>query len=203
MLLVGSSVVVRSSVVGSSVGVGSSAAMDGILRGAPGMVPVTRGPTSSMSEAPPALGPPTLSRGGGSQYWVDHADMASVDSLFLEDSTKAQIEALFGLLDSNKDGVITLEDFVAVHPQSLERQAEAKWEVLRSEFDFDGNSVVEAHEFINGLKRMALKLPLDAQCFAQVPSSHRECLLRLNQSTNNVIQNLCRDLHAARRVEPA
>ena len=121
------------------------------------MVPVTRGPTSSMSEAPPALGPPTLSRGGGSQYWVDHADMASVDSLFLEDSTKAQIEALFGLLDSNKDGVITLEDFVAVHPQSLERQAEAKWEVLRSEFDFDGNSVVEAHEFINGLKRMALK----------------------------------------------
>ena len=170
--------------------------MDGILRGAPGMVPVTRGPTSSMSEAPPALGPPTLSRGGGSQYWVEHADMASVDSLFLEDSTKAQIEALFGLLDSNKDGVITLEDFVAVHPQSLERQAEAKWEVLRSEFDFDGNSVVEAHEFINGLKRMALKLPLDAQCFAQVPSSHRECLLRLNQSTNNVIQNLCRDLHA-------
>ena len=88
-LLVGSSVVVRSSVV-----VGSTA-MDGILRGAPGMVPVTRGPTSSMSEAPPALGPPTLSRGGGSQYWVDHADMASVDSLFLEDSTKAQIEALF------------------------------------------------------------------------------------------------------------
>ena len=40
--------------------------------------------------------------------------------------------------------MITLEDFVAVHPQSLERQAEAKWEVLRNEFDFDGNSVVEA-----------------------------------------------------------
>ena len=91
--------------------------------------------------------------------------------------------------------MLTVEDFVQVHPQSLERQAEMKWEVLRSEFDFDGNGIVEAHEFINGLKRMALKLPLDASCFAQVPSSHRECLLRLNQSTNNVIQNLCRELH--------
>ena len=51
---------------------------------------------------------------------------------------RAHPEAVFDLFDSNKDGVITLEDFVAVHPQSLERQAEAKWEVLRSEFDFDG-----------------------------------------------------------------
>ena len=57
-----------------------------------------------------------------------------------------------------------------------EAEAEAKWEVLRSEFDFDGNSVVEAHEFINGLKRMALKLPLDAQCFAQVQSAIAEGL---------------------------
>ena len=66
----------------------------------------------------------------------------------------------------------------------------------RTEFDFDHNGIVDPNEFVNGLKRTALKAPLDATCFASVPTSHRECLLWLNASTNNTILNICNDIYS-------
>ena len=44
---------------------------------------------------------------------------------------------------------------------------------------------------------MALKAPLDATCFASVPSSHRECLLWLNASTNNTILQVCKEIYSS------
>ena len=67
----------------------------------------------------------------------------------------------------------------------------------RTEFDFDNNGIVDPNEFVNGLKRMALKAPLDATCFASVPSSHRECLLWLNASTNNTILQVCKEIYSS------
>ena len=67
----------------------------------------------------------------------------------------------------------------------------------RTEFDFDNNGIVDPNEFVNGLKRMALKAPLDATFFASVPSSHRECLLWLNASTNNTILQVCKEIYSS------
>ena len=51
-----------------------------------------------------------------------------------------------------------------------------------------GDHHVEPGEFIEGLKRMALDGPLDEECFPSLPTSHHECVQRLNQSANRKIQ---------------
>lgn len=56
------------------------------------------------------------------------------------------------------------------------------------------NNVVDADEFVNGVKRHALKSPLDPHCFPSIPTSHKDCLLWLNASANNTIQQVCKGL---------
>jgi hypothetical protein len=135
-----------------------------------------------------------LSPPRASTYWSDNPEMQSINGLFLEEGTKLQIEGLYKLLDVNGDGDLTADDFMIAMP-SASREALTKWEHLRAEFDFDGSGKVDVEEFINGLKRLALQVPLDSTCFPSVPKSHRECLLWLNLSLNNAIMNLCKMLH--------
>ena len=163
-----------------------------------------------LTEPPSPTTSPTMLKHQSSRYWNENPEASSVDSLYLEEKTKAAIGELYNLIDTNGDGELTIEDFQKP-TSAMSRDAIVKWELLcarpgptalhtsvtcsfatarlhrRTEFDFDNNGIVDPNEFVNGLKRMALKAPLDATCFASVPSSHRECLLWLNASTNNTI----------------
>ena len=139
------------------------------------------------------LSPPRLTA-KASGYWSSNPESNTVDSLPLEDETKRQIETLFQLLDTNGDGRITVEDFAAPDGD-ISREQRAKWELLRSEFDFDGNGMVDPTEFINGLKRTALNAPIDPACFAGVPANNRQCLAWLTASTNNSLQQAVKGMY--------
>ena len=139
------------------------------------------------------ISPPRLTA-KASGYWSSHPESNTLDRLPLEDETKRQIETLFQLLDTNGDGRITVEDF-ATPDGEITREQRAKWEMLRSEFDFDHNGMVDPTEFINGLKRTALNAPIDPACFAGVPANNRQCLAWLTASTNNSLQQAVKAMY--------
>jgi hypothetical protein len=93
----------------------------------------------------------------------------------------------------------------------MQREVLRKWEALRMEMDFNGDGCVSAEEFINGMKRTAMKLAPGAECFTAVdqpialadgtaaqailkPASHHDMLMLLNESINNAVKNLCKEL---------
>jgi WD40 repeat protein len=137
---------------------------------------------------------------GPDPLWTSHPQLSVLSGLSLDNKSKQQIQRLWALLDVNGDGKLTSEDWIA-SPGGT-----GKWEMLRASFDFTGDNVVDVREFVEGLKIMALKSPLDPGCFAGVPSDHHECVKLLNRSANRQIQNLCKDLFEAtqpsRRLAP-
>jgi len=145
---------------------------------------------------PPPMSPPAMKK-SESTYWQEQSHSA-IDTMYLEAETKQQIEQLYQLLDANQDGQVSIEDF-ALPSGEIPRERQAQWEMLRDEFDFDRNGVVDADEFVNGVKRQALKSPLDPGCFPSIPTSHKDCLLWLNASVNNTIQQLCKALYETMR----
>ena len=223
-----------------------------------------RGPSVDMGAVPPL----------NLDYWDLHPHMGFAGVVMLEDDTKMQLEALFGMIDRDHSGIITHDDFVfvtnmeqvhglqrhsshetvtrppltslltaarrtpptaprtrvrrapttahaALLPTSqvdqaattalMQREVLRKWEALRQEMDFNGDGCVSAEEFINGMKRTAMKLAPGAECFTAVdqpialadgtaaqailkPASHHDMLMLLNESINNAVKNLCKEL---------
>ena len=93
----------------------------------------------------------------------------------------------------------------------MQREVLRKWEALRQEMDFNGDGCVSAEEFINGMKRTAMKLAPGTECFTAVdqpialadgtaaqailkPASHHDMLMLLNESINNAVKNLCKEI---------
>ena len=130
-----------------------------------------------LTEPPsPTMTSPTMLKHQSSRYWNENPEASSVDSLYLEEKTKAAIGELYNLIDTNGDGELTIEDFQKP-TSAMSRDAIVKWELLcarpgptalhtsvtcsfatarlhrRTEFDFDNNGIVDPNEFVNGLKR--------------------------------------------------
>ena len=76
----------------------------------------------------------------------------------------------------------------------LQREILLKWDEIRGEFDFDNNACITPTEFVHGMKRAALRFPIDAQIAARgrPDSSHLEYLTLLTESVNHTIKNLCK-----------
>ena len=64
-----------------------------------------------------------------SRYWNENPEASSVDSLYLEEKTKAAIGELYNLIDTNGDGKLTIEDFQKP-TSAMSRDAIVKWELL-------------------------------------------------------------------------
>jgi len=109
--------------------------------------------------------------------------------IYLFPETTKQMEQLWSILDANKDGVLSAEDWLFTPGGS------SKWDTLRKNFDLDGSGGVEPAEFMSGLKTLALKEPLEAHCFHPAPTNHVEMMKCVNESTNRQIQNLCKTLY--------
>ena len=148
--------------------------------------------------------------GGDGQGWWEGHPLAGIAAVVqLHDDTKFQLEVLFGILDRDGSGMLTQEDFLTAMPEkSAEKSATAvaeealmqrdiliKWDALCSEFDFTSDRKISPTEFVHGMKRQALRLPLDPACARGGPdASHLTLLTLLTESVNRTIKNLCKDL---------
>ena len=64
----------------------------------------------------------------------------------IQPQTRERVKTLFIQLDTNKSGILTVEDFKGVNPD-LDEKLQAIWQGLRINFDFDNNSVITQQEF--------------------------------------------------------
>ena len=65
----------------------------------------------------------------------------------IQPQTRERVKTLFIQLDTNKSGILTVEDFKGVNPD-LDEKLQAIWQGLRINFDFDNNSVITQQEFL-------------------------------------------------------
>uniref|UniRef100_A0A7S4B2X6 EF-hand domain-containing protein n=1 Tax=Chrysotila carterae TaxID=13221 RepID=A0A7S4B2X6_CHRCT len=139
---------------------------------------------ASVAAAP--AGPPSPP----SDFWTQHPDAATfgMQRLYLQEETKQMLESLFGALDTDHDALLTAADFALNKPFS--RSAAAKWEILRAQFDLNGNGKITPEEFISGFKSLAMRQPLERGAFPSLPRDHRECMQLLNRAVNKVILQL-------------
>ena len=82
-----------------------------------------------LTEPPSPTTSPTMLKHQSSRYWNENPEASSVDSLYLEEKTKAAIGELYNLIDTNGDGKLTIEDFQKP-TSAMSRDAIVKWELL-------------------------------------------------------------------------
>ena len=82
-----------------------------------------------LTEPPSPTTSPTKLKHQSSRYWNENPEASSVDSLYLEEKTKAAIGELYNLIDTNGDGELTIEDFQKP-TSAMSRDAIVKWELL-------------------------------------------------------------------------
>ena len=141
--------------------------------------------------------------------------------IYLQPETVRQISMLWDVLDVNKDGDLTHEDFLfdkggsdkwakleAMCAASLHTRAASAlvfvpvcllttiFRCTRSmrSFDFDKSGSISPDEFRDGLKNLALKEPIEMHCFQTNPKNHIDMMRAINDSTNRQVQNLCKTL---------
>ena len=110
--------------------------------------------------------------------------------LYLDDESKMQLEALFGVLDRTHTGKISSSDYA---PVAGSRRSLSLWARLQKQFG--GDDAITPERFVSTLKTLALCAPLLPAVFPTVPRSNLECLLRLNVSVNATVKELCRTLY--------
>lgn len=110
-------------------------------------------------------------------------------SLYLYEDTRLTIESLFGLLDQDKSGDITVQDFIAAGLDAA--AAQEKWKVIAG-LDVDGSQSIDVHELIEGLKRHVSTQAITKEYWKKGdPRNHVQCLSWVNASLNEQIKALC------------
>lgn len=125
-------------------------------------------------------------------FWAERPVTAllSLEGLYITEASHALLEALFGQIDADGNGVLSVHDFGAMHFDL--RASYQKWALLKEAFDANGDGVVSKEEFFTTFKRLALAQPLVG--FNMLPSSHTQCMALLNTSTNAALGKLAEDL---------
>eukprot|EP00055_Hartaetosiga_balthica_P002828 m.5418 g.5418 ORF g.5418 m.5418 type:complete len:136 (+) comp2401_c0_seq1:171-578(+) len=72
--------------------------------------------------------------------------------LFAE--TVDKIRSLYTMIDTDSDGVLTIDDFDAHFVSQAE--AKEKWDSIRAHFDQDADGHVDLNEFLGGFKKLTL-----------------------------------------------
>jgi len=128
-------------------------------------------------------------------WWYEEenedADKFESELFRLDDDTKRKVEGVFGLLDTNGDCCLSVEDFMW-HDEAA-RKAHHQWEELRAEFTV--GQEIHPLQFVQGLKRLAMKQPVDqTRVSAASMQTHLKFFLTLNDSANNSVRKLCSKL---------
>jgi len=169
--------------------------------------------TSSTPGSQPDMASPmrdVVPTGGNGPGWWEGNPLAGIIAIVpLAEDTKMQLEVLFGILDRDGSGVLTKEDFLVVPAPStrknslevaqealMQREILVKWDALCSEFDFSSDNRIAPTEFVHGMKRAALRFPIDASSARspQPNASHLDYLTIITVSLNATIKNLCKML---------
>jgi len=110
-------------------------------------------------------------------------------SLYLYEETRQTIERLFGLLDQDKSGDITIQDFLVAGLDAA--TAQAKWQIIAG-LDVDGSHSIDVEELIEGLKRYVTTQPVNPSFWSTgKPRNHVQCISWTNASLNDSIVKLC------------
>lgn len=127
-------------------------------------------------------------------WWDENpgADRFESTELYLDLHSKSLSSALFGLLDTTGDGILSAEDFA---PSNLlgdgHREALHNFRALQHELDSSGDAQISPSEFLKGLKKLAMKQPINEAYFTKDSAkSHLEMQMRLNDSINDAFKKV-------------
>jgi len=141
------------------------------------------------------VGSPKRALVRGQQVVNDEIDDASKVGFALDGESRRQMQALFDLLDKDKNGVLQLADWPCTHV------AVDHWEIVRQHLDLNGDKTITPEEFVWGLKRMVLRMPQNVYVLQSTP-----CIdmlhLALNESTKVVLRDLHESAVHSRVVQP-
>jgi hypothetical protein len=142
--------------------------------------------------------------GGAKNFWEARPDLARLRTLQLDDAAKAQLDALFGMMDANGDGFLRLDDFEIIAsrsstlPQAAKSKALMYFTKLQEELDFNSDGKIEPEEFIRGMIKIAFSKPVSSALRTPPDGSHPidYAISRLEVAANNAVKELCKGLAA-------
>ena len=109
---------------------------------------------------------------------------------YLDASSKLISEVLFSLLDKTGDGVLSAEDFSVSNPEAQHNFTE-----FHHELDANGDREITPLEFVNGIKKKAMKQPINMHLFkSDTGTSHLKFLMATNNSLNEAYRKVAKEM---------
>uniref|UniRef100_A0A7S3AWS9 EF-hand domain-containing protein n=1 Tax=Haptolina ericina TaxID=156174 RepID=A0A7S3AWS9_9EUKA len=123
-------------------------------------------------------------------WWAENSDSQYFDQYFrINKQNQIFLETIFGLMDTNGDRELSREDFTGTAFSTGDKSLLVKWESLKHEFDQDGSQTIGPHEFVEGMKKLALKEPVTEELTAGLP--HFAMIVNIEHSLNSAVERIC------------
>lgn len=125
-------------------------------------------------------------------WWEENPNAEQFGNACLDLSNKRLTRHLFGLLDRTGDGIISLDDFQHLKAGE-QKQAQHNFLEILSALDAKGVEITGL-EFLDGLKKLAIKEPVSTLVTAETFETHDRMLEHISLSLNAAFQKVSLDL---------
>jgi Ca2+-binding EF-hand superfamily protein len=133
--------------------------------------------------------------GDGLTWWAENKGADTFDPIRLTTMTKWWIEEVFEMLDVDHSGTLTGEDFKesAIRSRTSLHQAANVWNTIRHEFAAKGTGEITPLDFVEGIKRMAVKQTVDVKHMVHEPAvtSYGALMMRFSDALNTSVKRIC------------